>query len=97
MKPISQYYPPSKYVFYPLYKFYRRELGLNIYVSNLCTWASSAVLHTALFIPSKDYISGAIFGTFFLSLGILSTLGKFAERNSRRNRTLDDLIEKIKR
>ena len=80
MKNISDWYPPSKYVFYPLYKFYRKNMGLNMYISNLATWASSALFHAAIFLPKENYTKAVIFGGIFLGLGTLSTSFKLLEK-----------------
>ena len=93
MMGISDWYPPSKYLFYPLYKFYRRKIGLNMYVANFSTWVSSAALHAALVVPNLGYTKAVIFGGIFLGLGTLSTGAKLLERKcSNRNKTLDDVI-----
>ena len=93
MRNISDWYPPSKYVFYPIYKFYRKKLGANMYVANFATWASSAALHAAIFLPNEDYKSAAIFGGIFLGLGTLSTGFKVLERKClNRDKTLDDVV-----
>lgn len=93
---MSKWYPPVKYVFYPLYKFYRKKIGLNTYAANFATWTSSAVLHGALLLPQGNYKGAAIASGFFLGLGALSTVDKFLKtkhrEDKRKNKTLDDIV-----
>ncbi|MFA4953368.1 MAG: hypothetical protein WC584_04040 [Candidatus Pacearchaeota archaeon] len=95
MKNINDWYPPSKYVFYPLYKFYRKNIGLNMYISNFAVWASSAALHAAIFLPQEDYTKAKIVGGVFLGLGILSTGVKILKHKPSKNsqpKSLDDIV-----
>ncbi len=61
-------------------------------MSNLAVWASSAVLHASLFLPSKDYTKAAIFGGIFLGLGVLSTGAKVLQ-HSFQNKSLENIVE----
>jgi len=94
MKSCSSGIPPSKYVFYPLYKFYRRNLRLNMYASNFATWTTSAAIHAAIFLPEKEYTLASIFGGIFLGLGALSTGIKIVQHQiSKKSSSLDDIVE----
>lgn len=90
-KNISSWYPPSRYVFYPLYKFYRKKLGLNSYSANLATWSSSAVLHASIFLPQQRYSEALFVGGFFLSVGIASTTARYFIK--KQSRTLEESLD----
>ena len=96
MKPISQWYPPSKYVFKPIYNFFRRKSNLNQYVSFMLTLDVSAGLHALPFLVRKRYTEAMIFGGFFVGVGIAGATSKYLEkRDIKKNRikTIDSLIE----
>ncbi len=67
-------YPPHRYLFYPMYKFFRRKLRLPMWVSNLFVWLVSAVLHAMLFIFTGNLTGVLVMMCIFVSLGLLSTV-----------------------
>jgi len=69
-----RWYPPRRFLFYPLYKYLRRSLHLSMSVSNFATWTVSAVLHAAILLPSGSYVPSAVFGAVFLTLGLISSI-----------------------
>ena len=96
MKPISEWYPPSKYLFKPIYNFLRRKAGFNQYTSYMLTYDISAGLHATPFLAQERYTEAAIFGGIFVGLGLLGAGAKYLknrERNGNKQITLDSLIE----
>jgi len=86
---IDNDYPPHKYVFSPLYKFFRKKIGFNMYASNFSVWTTSAILHggfvgTGRYLSNNSYTEGIIFGGFFLSCGIYTTWLKYNQMKNRR-------------
>ena len=69
-----RYYPPRIWVFYPLYKFYRRRLGLPMPLSNLLVWITSAIFHGLVVGLSGDVIVIFVVTGIFVFLGVLSTI-----------------------
>jgi 4-hydroxybenzoate polyprenyltransferase len=70
---LHRHYPPRQFVFYPLYRFFRRRLRIPMPVSNLAVWLTSATLHglaAGLISPP----AGLVFFVVFAFLGCLSTL-----------------------
>ena len=67
-------YPPKVYVFYPLYKWFRRRWGLPMAVSNLSVWVVSGVLHGAVLGSCGSPVAGMFFAVIFFALGVVSTI-----------------------
>ena len=40
---LHRYYPPRIFVFYPLYRMFRRKAGLPMVLSSLAVWLVSAM------------------------------------------------------
>ncbi|MBZ0254649.1 hypothetical protein K8I31_01215 [bacterium] len=74
IKTLYYYYPPRRYVFFPLYRFFRKRCRLWMWLSNLLVWWISAALHALIFIPFGDLAAAAIFGSIFIFLGLLSSV-----------------------
>jgi len=70
---LHRHYPPRQFVFYPLYKFFRRRLGIPMPVSNLAVWLTGATLH-GLAAGLVSPPAGLVFFGIFAFLGCLSTL-----------------------
>jgi len=91
--PLSREYLPHKKVFLPIYKFLRRKMKINPYVSNMMTWTSSAILHGAPFLLLNKTIAGICVGSYFLSLGALDTSLKFKLKSKKKTDRLELILE----
>ena len=67
-------YPPRLYVFLPLYRFFRRRLGIPMVIANLLVWLVSALLHGGVLLGTGNPIAALEFAMIFVGLGLLSSL-----------------------
>lgn len=63
-------YPPARYVFYPLYRRLRREMGMPCALAYFIVYATSAVLHAALMLLFGHPIAAFLFLVLYLALGL---------------------------
>ena len=70
---LYDHYPPRVYVFFPLYRVFRRRWKIPMAVSNLLVWTASAVLHGGVLSMVGSPHAGLVFASVFTGLGILAT------------------------
>ena len=71
---LYRWYPPRRWVFWPLYRHFRRTRRWSMPLSNLAVWAVSAALHVLVCLPSGSVVACLVIGSVFLFLGFVSTL-----------------------
>jgi len=68
------YYPPQRYIFYPLYRYLRRHLRLPMAVSYLAVYLASAIIHFGLLYFFGRPVQQCIgVGLLFVGLGLMGT------------------------
>lgn len=70
---LYEYYPPRVYVFFPLYRIFRRRWKIPMAASNLLVWVTSAVLHGGVLLVVGSPHAGLLFASVFVGLGTLAT------------------------
>ena len=71
---LHRYYPPRVFVFYPLYRMFRRRMGLPMVLSSLAVWLVSAILHGGVLAAVGSPVAGAVSFSIFVLLGILASI-----------------------
>lgn len=71
---IYRWYPPRRWLFFPLYRFLRRKIRLGMAVSNMLVWTVSALLHAAVLAAFGGVVAGAVIGIVLFVLGVICTL-----------------------
>lgn len=71
---IYRWYPPRRWLFFPLYRFLRRRIRLGMAVSNMLVWTVSALLHAGVLAAFGAVVAGAAVGVVLFVLGAVSTV-----------------------
>jgi hypothetical protein len=66
-----KWYPPGRYVFYPLYRCLRRKGRLPCALAYFLVWLASAILHGTLLLVLSDPAAGAVIAGVLLGLGLI--------------------------
>ena len=69
-----RWYPPRRWVFFPLYRLLRRKAKWSMGVCNIAIWGVSALLHATVVAVFGHFIAAAALGAVFLTLGAISTV-----------------------
>jgi len=82
-----KWYPPSRYVCYPLYRLLRRRLGLRSTVAYLAVWIVSGALHGGLLLFFGHPLVAGAFILGFTGLGLVGA-GVICMKDRRRPRRI---------
>ena len=66
-----KWYPPANYVFYPLYRHFRRKLRLSSALAYFLVFVSSALLHALLMLCFGHPKVALFFLLLYLALGLI--------------------------
>lgn len=81
-----KWYPPARFVFYPLYRFLRRGLRLPPAAVYLAVWIVSGVLHGAVLLGLGHPVAAGGFVLLFTGLGLAGVAAIGGKNRQRRRR-----------
>jgi len=81
-----KWYPPVRYVFYPLYRRLRRRLRLPCAVAYLAVWLVSGIMHGALVLCAGNPVPALLFALVFAALGLAGVGAITVKHRQRRQR-----------
>jgi hypothetical protein len=86
-----KWYPPVRYVFYPLYRFMRRGLRLPSAVAYLIVWIVSGALHGALLLVFGQPVATGAFILLFTGFGLAGVGATWMKNREKRLRVAPPL------
>lgn len=66
-------YPPSRYIFYPIYRYLRKARRLPAAIAYFAVWAFSGLLHGAVLLGFGHPTAALVFTLIFFGLGAVGT------------------------
>lgn len=70
---IYRWYPPRRWLFFPLYRFLRRKTRWSMSLCSLMVWCISALLHAGAMAAFGSVVAAVVWGAVFLILGVISS------------------------
>lgn len=83
-----KWYPPARFVFYPLYRRLRRGWRLPCVAAYLAVWVISGVLHGAVLLAFGNPIPAMVFTLIFIGLGLAGSGASCMKHRQRRRRAV---------
>ena len=81
-----KWYPPNRYVFYPLYRYFRRTRRWSCILSYSSVWVANALLHGLVLTVLGGPATGLLWIAVFLCLGAIGVLAIVMKTRQRRSR-----------
>ncbi len=80
-----KWYPPARYLFYPIYRQLRHNWKTPSAAAYLLVWVISGMLHGAVILAFGHPVGAAVFALIFIGLG-LAGVGAIGLRQRQRRR-----------
>ena len=86
-----KWYPPTRFVFYPLYRRLRRRWRLPCAAAYFAVWTVSGFLHGAVLLVFGNPIPAVVFTLIFIGLG-MAGVGAITMKNRKRRLQVGELV-----
>ncbi len=88
-----KWYPPTRFVFYPLYRRLRRRWRLPEVAAYFAVWTASGFLHSGVLLVLGNPVLAVVFTLIFIGLG-LAGVGAIIMKNRQRRVRVAELLRR---